>query len=51
MKLVGKRYTDRDEEGWIIQEKGWFLERYHDPRFTVSDQEGKVRLDICAYLK
>lgn len=35
-----------DEEGaW------WFFERYVCPRFTEKNEEGKVILDICHYIK
>lgn len=43
------------EEGYeIIQdEKGalWFFERYGCPRFTTTDEQGKVILDICHFVK
>lgn len=43
------------EEGYeIIQdEKGawWFFERYGCPRFTNPDENGKVILDICHFVK
>lgn len=29
----------------------WFFERYGCPRFTTKDEEGKVILDICHYIK
>ena len=38
------------EQGWKINEQGWFFERYNCPRFTVPDEDGNVILDICAYL-
>jgi len=38
------------EKGWNLAEKGWFLERYNHPRFTIPDEKGNVILDICAYL-
>lgn len=36
------------ERGWVPG--GWFLERYHCPRYTVPDERGNVILDYCAYL-
>ncbi len=38
------------EKGWRFSDKGWFLERYNNPRFTEPDGKGYVILDICAYL-
>jgi len=38
------------EQGWKYSDKGWFFERYNNPRFTVPDEKGNVILDICAYL-
>jgi len=38
------------EQGWKFSEKGWFFERYNNPRFTALDEKGNVILDICAYL-
>lgn len=38
------------ENKWEFSEKGWFLERYNNPRFTEPDDKGNVILDICAYL-
>ncbi len=35
-----------DEEGAY-----WFFERYGCPRFTTPDEEGKVILDVCHYVK
>jgi len=29
----------------------WFFERYGCPRFTTPDEEGRVILDICHYIK
>jgi hypothetical protein len=29
----------------------WFFERYGCPRFTTPDENGKIILDICHYLK
>lgn len=43
------------EEGYEIatDEAGacWFFERYGCPRFTEPDEEGKVILDICHFIK
>ena len=39
------------EAGWQIAEDAWFIERYNCPRFTTSDEKGKVILDYCIYLK
>lgn len=43
------------QEGYeIISDKNgamWFFERYGCPRFTTPDEEGKVILDICHYVK
>ena len=38
------------EQGWQLAEGAWSFERYHCPRFTAPDQEGKVILDLCFYL-
>ncbi|HHT73569.1 MAG TPA: GyrI-like domain-containing protein [Firmicutes bacterium] len=38
------------EQGWVINEQGWFFERYNCPRFTDPDGEGNVVLDYCFYL-
>ena len=38
------------DQGWEFSEKGWFFERYNNPRFTEPDAAGNVILDICAYL-
>lgn len=37
----------------IADETGawWFFERYGCPRFTTPDEEGKIILDICHYVK
>ncbi len=35
-----------DEEGAY-----WFFERYACPRFTTPDEQGKIILDICQYVK
>jgi len=43
------------EEGHeIIKDKEdayWFFERYGCPRFTTPDENGKIILDICHYIK
>ncbi|WP_438444893.1 GyrI-like domain-containing protein [Gorillibacterium sp. sgz5001074] len=43
------------ELGYTIAKDGdqayWFFERYACPRFTDKDEEGKVILDICHYVK
>lgn len=43
------------DEGYeiVADEKGawWFLERYACPRFTEPDEEGKIILDICHFVK
>lgn len=39
------------EAGWQIAEDPWFFERYTCPRFTEADEDGKVILDYCIYLK
>lgn len=39
------------EEGWQFAEDTWFIERYNCPRFTTPDENGKVILDYCVYLK
>ncbi len=50
-KCAGRLVQDgheilQDEEGaW------WFFERYSCPRFTTPDEEGKVILDICHYVR
>jgi hypothetical protein len=47
-----------DENGFHIQDdfgrgKGeyWFFERYGCPRFTTPDENGKIILDYCFYIK
>jgi len=37
-------------QGWAVDPKGWFFERYNCPRFTDPDSEGRVVLDYCFYL-
>ncbi|MBP1756623.1 MAG: hypothetical protein H6Q59_3021 [Firmicutes bacterium] len=39
------------EAGWQIADNSWFFERYVNPRFSKPDEEGKVILDYCVYLK
>ena len=39
------------EAGWQVAENAWFFERYNCPRFTTHDENGKVILDYCIYLK
>lgn len=39
------------EGGWQLAENACFFERYNCPRFTTPDENGKVILDYCAYLK
>lgn len=41
----GHEITDDEQGGW------WFFERYGCPRFTTLDEEGKIILDICHYIK
>jgi predicted transcriptional regulator YdeE len=44
-----------EEEGHeVIKDKEdafWFFERYGCPRFTTPDENGKIILDICHYIK
>ncbi|NLM39207.1 MAG: GyrI-like domain-containing protein [Firmicutes bacterium] len=40
-----------EEQGWEIDYGGWFFERYNCPRFTDPDEEGRVILDYCFYLR
>lgn len=60
--LEGELYCNEDkcaerlsQEGYemITDDEGayWFFERYGCPRFTTPDEEGKVILDICHYVK
>ena len=42
--------TALKNQGWRFNESGWFFERYNSPRFTESDANGNVILDICTYL-
>lgn len=39
------------EQGWQIDYNPWYIERYNCPRFTTPDENGKVILDYCIYLK
>ncbi len=43
------------EQGYeiVTDEKGsiWFFERYGCPRFATPDNEGKIILDICHFIK
>lgn len=39
------------ESGWKLDEEPWFIERYNCPRFTTPDENGKVILDYCVYIK
>jgi hypothetical protein len=43
------------EEGYkiVTDDYGayWFFERYGCPRFTTPDENGKITLDICHYIK
>jgi hypothetical protein len=48
----GKRLCDKGYE--VISDKEgawWFFERYGCPRFIDKDEEGRVILDICHYIK
>ncbi len=38
------------EQGYRYSARGWFFERYNNPRFTKPDTDGNVILDICACL-
>ena len=44
-----------EEKGWQIppEKDGswWFFERYGCPRFTTPDENGRVILDICHYVR
>jgi hypothetical protein len=40
-----------NEQGWQLQDNPWFFERYNCPRFTTPDEQGKVILDYCVYIK
>ena len=45
-----ERCADKLEQmGYTLSE--WCMERYCCPRFTTPDENGKVVLDICFYLK
>lgn len=48
----GERLT---KDGFEIKQDDagawWFFERYGCPRFTTPDEEGRVILDICHYIK
>lgn len=39
------------EEGWHYSDDTWFFERYNCPRYTTTDEDGKVILDYCIYLE
>jgi hypothetical protein len=39
------------EAGWQIADNSWFFERYVESRFVKPDEDGKVILDYCIYLK
>lgn len=39
------------EAGWQLADNTWFFERYNCPRFTTPDENGKVILDYCCYVK
>jgi hypothetical protein len=50
-KCAGRLMQEGHE---IIKDEGgawWFFERYGCPRFTMKDEEGRVILDICHYIK
>lgn len=39
------------EAGMQAADNSWFFERYVYPRFVIPDENGKVVLDYCIYLK
>jgi hypothetical protein len=39
------------ESGWELADNSWFFERYVESRFSKPDEQGKVILDYCIYLK
>ncbi len=43
--------TKIKDEGWQVAKDAWFFERYNCPRFTTPDENGKVILDYCFYLR
>ena len=40
-----------EKQGWQWARQGWFVERYHCPRFTDPDEQGNVVLDYCILLE
>ncbi|MFC7679839.1 AraC family transcriptional regulator [Paenibacillus sp. GCM10028914] len=40
-----------NQEGWQLQDKPWFFERYDNTRFTSPDEKGNVILDYGVYIK
>lgn len=38
-------------KGFELVQDPWFFERYNCPRFTTPDDQGKVILDYCVYVK
>lgn len=39
------------ENNFKIQENGYYFERYNEERFTTKNDDGKIILDYCVYLK
>ncbi|WIV11520.1 GyrI-like domain-containing protein [Proteiniborus sp. MB09-C3] len=40
-----------NDEGWQVANNAWVFELYNCPRFTTPDENGKVILDYCIYLR
>jgi len=39
------------EEGMQIADQSWFFERFVHSRFAIPDEQGRVILDYCIYIK
>lgn len=39
------------DEGWKVENNAWVFERYNCPHFTTPDENGKIILDYCIYLR
>jgi predicted transcriptional regulator YdeE len=55
-EIYGQRAHDAcmemiSQQGYALQDDPWFFERYNCPRFTTPDEQGKVILDYCVYIK
>lgn len=50
-KCAERIVTEGNEIAYDKEGAWWFFERYGCPRFTEKDEEGKVILDICHFVK